>query len=608
MAFLVGLAASTAAAGSASAAPAVKSVNCNADGDLQSALNAVRSGGTVTVTGVCTGNFSIAKNLTLAGTSGAILDGGGAGRVLDIGPSLTVRLSHLTVQDGNSSEGGGMFVGDSTHLRLSHVTVAHNQSFGGGAGIATDDGAVITAVHSAFTFNNSALTDNTPVRLTGGAILSAGSVILDHSTLTDNSLTATSPNSIAFGGAIYVVAKLEVTDSTFARNIVRGTSAQGGSIFATTGSSLQVTGSSFTDDQAKAVDPADPQFASGGSIVSLATTSSLRGVRITGSRAETSGPVGGQALGGGADFGEPARITGSVFTDNSATAATTGTNSQVLATGGGLHLESGATTTISRTTFDHNAVTARSTQGSAYAQGGGVLSEGQLGLSSSTISRNKVAASSGVMATGKGGGIMVASTTHPATITNSTIVGNTSAATLSKGAPSTATTAGSGGGVQDESMDVAFRFDTVVGNSAQSASGGLGGGLDLTAGMGLPKPTTVASIWSGNRAKTGSQCARGFISVGWNMFGSLSNCPTTTKKSDLTHGHARLGSLASNGGPTKTIALKPGSVALDQVPRTTCRAIVTTDQRGVSRPQGATKKASRRRCDIGAYERVVHHR
>src|SRR5207247_10185816 len=54
----------------------------------------------------------------------------------------------------------------------------------------------------------------------------------------------------------------------------------------------------------------------------------------------------------------------------------------------------------------------------------------------------------------------------------------------------------------------------------------------------------------------------------------------------------KLGSLADNGGSTKTAALLPGSPAIDAITDSICP---TMDQRGVQRPQGA-------RCDIGAYE------
>jgi hypothetical protein len=58
-----------------------------------------------------------------------------------------------------------------------------------------------------------------------------------------------------------------------------------------------------------------------------------------------------------------------------------------------------------------------------------------------------------------------------------------------------------------------------------------------------------------------------------------------------------LGSLANNGGPTRTFALLAGSPAIDAGDDATCNAAPVSglDQRGIARPQGA-------HCDIGAYE------
>jgi hypothetical protein len=58
-----------------------------------------------------------------------------------------------------------------------------------------------------------------------------------------------------------------------------------------------------------------------------------------------------------------------------------------------------------------------------------------------------------------------------------------------------------------------------------------------------------------------------------------------------------LGTLADNGGPTQTIAPNVDSPLIDKIPPGVngCGTSVTTDQRGVPRPQGAG-------CDIGAVE------
>ena len=56
-----------------------------------------------------------------------------------------------------------------------------------------------------------------------------------------------------------------------------------------------------------------------------------------------------------------------------------------------------------------------------------------------------------------------------------------------------------------------------------------------------------------------------------------------------------LGALADNGGPTQTHALLTGSPAIDAAGDCVADLSITTDQRGISRPQGTA-------CDIGAFE------
>ena len=68
----------------------------------------------------------------------------------------------------------------------------------------------------------------------------------------------------------------------------------------------------------------------------------------------------------------------------------------------------------------------------------------------------------------------------------------------------------------------------------------------------------------------------------------------------MTSAALHLGALATNGGPTQTIALDPGSVAIDAGLDAVCAAapVGGKDQRGVTRPYGA-------HCDTGSYEAVV---
>jgi hypothetical protein len=82
-----------------------------------------------------------------------------------------------------------------------------------------------------------------------------------------------------------------------------------------------------------------------------------------------------------------------------------------------------------------------------------------------------------------------------------------------------------------------------------------------------------------------------FTDAGGNLADDGS-CAFTQASSKNFATSLNLGTLANNGGPTQTIALLPGSVAIDS---TTC--LQSTDQRGFPRPDvpGTT-------CDSGAYE------
>jgi len=91
-------------------------------------------------------------------------------------------------------------------------------------------------------------------------------------------------------------------------------------------------------------------------------------------------------------------------------------------------------------------------------------------------------------------------------------------------------------------------------------------------------------------------------SEGYNIESPGNTCgfdPDGTDQVNVTEEQLNLGPLADNGGPTETHALLPGSVAIDVIPEAACLDAdgepLATDQRGVTRPQGAM-------CDVGAFE------
>ena len=142
---------------------------------------------------------------------------------------------------------------------------------------------------------------------------------------------------------------------------------------------------------------------------------------------------------------------------------------------------------------------------------------------------------------------------------------------------------------------------TIAGNSASKRGGGINVGQGYPPFIiGIPFAQHVLlqnTIVSGNvdAAGNSADCSSiglvVFRSQGHNL-ASDRTCPFTLP-SDLPNTNPRLGPLADNGGPTDTLALLPGSPAINAGGSVGCPA---TDQRGVPRPPG--------HCDIGAFQLV----
>lgn len=111
-------------------------------------------------------------------------------------------------------------------------------------------------------------------------------------------------------------------------------------------------------------------------------------------------------------------------------------------------------------------------------------------------------------------------------------------------------------------------------------------GIASFSGSVILRNTIIANSISGNN------CTGTLIDGGGNLSYPDSTCPGI-------NADPLLGLLQDNGGPTWTMALIPGSAALDTGDDAICAAppVNNLDQRGVIRPQGA-------HCDIGAFEWV----
>ena len=188
-------------------------------------------------------------------------------------------------------------------------------------------------------------------------------------------------------------------------------------------------------------------------------------------------------------------------------------------------------------------------------------------------------AGGGTKSSGFGGGINFSSggtgVTQTFTVTNSTIAANSAGGGTGSN--------GFGGGIDFGSGTARLAYVTVAGNSAGGGGGSsFGGGLDMGTGSSVGSSIVAAN--------SGGNCSPAVTSAGHNIDDATS-CGFTGA-GDKPGVDPKLGPLGEHGGLSPTQMLLAGSPAIDAGDPATC---LTTDQRGVLRPQGAA-------CDIGAVE------
>lgn len=238
--------------------------------------------------------------------------------------------------------------------------------------------------------------------------------------------------------------------------------------------------------------------------------------------------------------------------------------------------------------------------GYADQQGGGVYNQsGSLTVLNSTFVGNQ--------ATRIGGGIAnfadptLATPGGNLTVVNSTFSGNNSVF---------------GGAIRNAGGTVSILNSTIVGNSVKlpvcppgfiCAMEDSGGGVENAGTLNLHN-----SIVAGNTADVGAADIGGSpTTASYNLIGFPASIyyawngvdpivPLDDNNGNSTGVDASTlveTTLANNGGPTQTLALLAGSLAIDTAAANICAntPVNNLDQRGVARPQGM-------RCDIGAFE------
>lgn len=257
---------------------------------------------------------------------------------------------------------------------------------------------------------------------------------------------------------------------------------------------------------------------------------------------------------------------GGIYNVGKLTATTDTITGNSATQGGGICNEYSATVTAANDTIVNN---------SASNAGGGISNSGTLVMTSDTIASNS--------ASGFAGGIANSGTV---TSTNDTFVSNSAV--------------NAGGGISNYAA-MMLTNDTVVNNSANDG-GGIWNANNKGRGSSGPAPLTVSNtLVVGNTSPGLPDLPGTVINRGGNLIGLPANYTLGQVVAVDSNGKPL---LASNGGPTQTIALVPGSPAINA--GSNALAVdangnaLTTDQRGVgyARIVGGI-------VDIGAYESPV---
>ncbi len=278
--------------------------------------------------------------------------------------------------------------------------------------------------------------------------------------------------------------------------------------------------------------------------VNSGTALGLRGLTLA--NGNNNGSFGGAIFNGGT-----VNVAGTNFSGNAATS------------GGAIYNLNGGVLNVAGGTFSGNSANG--------GFGGVIFNSGVANVEGSTFSGNS--------ASNRGGAIY--NDIGTVNVTNGTFSGNS--------APN-----GSGGAIYNlNGGTVNVAASTFSGNAATSAGGAIfnAGTLQL-----------ALSIVAGNNAPTGPDIS-GTVTTdgGGNVVGNMAGSMGLVAMSDRLNVSAMLNPLSNNGGPVQTFSLMLASPAIDIAACPTdpvTGATLTTDARGVNRPQGMN-------CDAGSYEALA---
>lgn len=213
---------------------------CTVPGDyptIQAAVAAQNCGVIDVAAGTYLETVTISRSLTIQGQGAlnTIVNGGGAGRVFQIEVASTVvTLTGITISNGNSDRGGGIYMDTYTSVIVKDSILSGNVA-------SMNGGAIYNNIFATVTISNSSLSNNSA--FIGGGIYNylLGTVTATNTTFLTNSATygggiwnagnilniirindsTLSGNSATYGGGISNNGVITITNSTLSNNAAR---------------------------------------------------------------------------------------------------------------------------------------------------------------------------------------------------------------------------------------------------------------------------------------------------------------------------------------------------------------------------------------------------
>ena len=288
-------------------------------------------------------------------------------------------------------------------LELSGLTVQHGQSHSGGG---ISNAGTLTMTNSTISDNSVTFDSETNVGGKGGGIASSGTLTLTNVTISGNT-TAGPGAATGGGGGIYMSGTATLNNVTLSGNSAPGAGSDGGGI-------LLVGGTATLNNVTLSANSTLGQFSDGGGIENFDGTATLTNVNLSGN--STTGIGGGIVTGGTSSnltltnvtvSGNSALLGGGIYNNGSQATLTNVTLSgnSGASEGGGIY-NAGFKATLINVTLSDN---------STPGDGGGIFNESDLALTNLTLSGNTAFS---------GGGIFNQTTTGVATLQASILAGN----------------------------------------------------------------------------------------------------------------------------------------------------------------------------------------